>query len=61
LGHRRVTEEDPVSFKARAQGQALVDYVLVFSGVVIVCIVVLAVIGQAIPWSKIVDGFSSLP
>jgi hypothetical protein len=41
-------------------GQALVDYVLVFSGVVIVCIVVLAAIGQAIPWSKVVDGFHLL-
>ena len=42
-------------------GQALVDYVLVFSGVVIICIVILAAIGQAIPWSKVVDGFQSLP
>jgi hypothetical protein len=41
-------------------GQALVDYVLVLSGVVIVCIVVLAAIGQAIPWSTVVDGFNLL-
>ena len=47
---------------ARAmQGQALVDYVLVFSGVVIVCILLLAAIGQAIPWATVVDGFRSLP
>jgi hypothetical protein len=43
------------------RGQALVEYVLLFSGVVIVCIVVLAAIGQAIPWSKVVDGFHALP
>jgi hypothetical protein len=43
------------------RGQALVDYVLLFSGVVIVCIVVLALIGQAVPWSKVVDGFHLVP
>jgi hypothetical protein len=52
----------PVSLTARAvQAQALVEYVLLFSGVIIVCVIVLAVIGQAIPWSKIVDGFHLLP
>jgi hypothetical protein len=62
LGHRRVTEEQPVSLKVDGiQGQALVEYVLVFSGVVILCIVVLAVLGQVIPWSTIVDGFHLLP
>jgi hypothetical protein len=51
-----------VSFKAHGVlGQALVEYVLVFSGVVILCIVVLAVLGQVIPWSTIVDGFHLLP
>jgi hypothetical protein len=51
-----------VSLKVNGiQGQALVEYVLVFSGVVILCIVVLAVLGQVIPWSTIVDGFDSLP
>jgi hypothetical protein len=43
-----------------SQGQALTEYVLLFSGVVIVCIVALAVIGQAIPWSTITDGFHLL-
>jgi hypothetical protein len=42
------------------RGQALADYVLLFSAVVIVCILALAVIGQAIPWATIVDGFRSL-
>jgi hypothetical protein len=47
-----------MSVRARgARGQALVEYVLLFSGVVIVCIVALAAIGQAIPWSTIIDGF----
>jgi hypothetical protein len=51
-----------VSLKVNGiQGQALVEYVLVFSGVVILCIVVLATIGQVIPWSSIVDGFHLLP
>lgn len=51
-----------MSLTARAvQAQALVEYVLLFSGVIIVCVIVLAVIGQAIPWSKIVDGFHLLP
>jgi hypothetical protein len=43
------------------QGQALVEYVLLFSGVVILCIVALALIGQAIPWSSITDGMRHLP
>jgi hypothetical protein len=38
-------------------GQALVEYVLLFSGVIIVCIVALAAIGQAIPWSTVMNGF----
>jgi hypothetical protein len=51
-----------VSITARAMaGQALGEYILLFSGVVIVCILVLAAIGQAIPWSRIVDGFHLLP
>ena len=37
------------------RGQAIAEYVLLLSGVVIVCIVVLVAIGQAIPWSNIVD------
>ena len=50
-----------MSSAPRLKGQALVDYVLLFSGVVILCLVVLATIGRVIPWSRIFDGFHLLP
>ena len=45
---------------APKNGQALTEYVLLFSGVVILCILAVIAISQAIPWSPIVDGFQSL-